>query len=99
MSERGQGAMGTIRYPGAEQIVDRVGTRAGRQAGHFAIAKVPDYAKPVIQVPRGRSAKTLTVSPTRVEADVLIAAEYFGLGVILSSNGSPPNEYKCSKNQ
>src|SRR5713226_5546262 len=99
VSERGQRAIGTIRYSGPEQIVDRMGARAGRQAGHFAIAKVPDYAKPVIQVPCGRSAKTLAVCPPRVEPDVLIPAEYLGLRVILSPDWGPKNDYKCSKNQ
>jgi len=63
MSEWGERASGTIRYAGPEQVVDRVGARAGRQAGHVAIAKVPDYANPVIQVPCGRPAKTLAVCP------------------------------------
>src|SRR5258708_4580791 len=99
MSEWSQGAIGTIRHPGPKQIVDRVGARAGWQAGHFAIAKVPDYAKPVIQVPCGRSPKALAVCPSWVEPDVLIAPEYFGFGVILSPDWGPPNGYKYSKNQ
>src|SRR5438477_12520679 len=100
MGERGQRAIGTIRHPGPEHIVDRVGADAGRQAGHFAIPEVPGHPEPVVHVRSSRAAKTLAVRAAGIKPDVLIAAEYFGLGVLLSLDWYYPHgEDKYSKNQ
>src|SRR5205809_2858934 len=99
MAERGQRAIGTIRHPRPEHIVDRVGADAGRQAGHFAIPEVPGHAEPVAHVGGSRSAKTLAVRSTGIKPEVLITPKNFGLGVILSPDWYHHHKDKYSKNQ
>src|SRR5437016_12375863 len=84
MGERSQRAIGTIRHSGPEHIVDRVGADARWQAGHSAVSEIPGHPEPVAHVGGSRAAKTLAVRAARIKPNVLIAAEYLGLGVLLS---------------
>ena len=71
----------------------------GRQAGHLAVSEIPGHPEPVIHVPGSCAAKTLATRSAGVKPNVLIAAEYFGLGVVLGPNWYHDREDKYSKNQ
>src|SRR6266704_1393958 len=65
-----------------------MGADARRQASHFACAKVTDHAEPVIQVPCDGAAPALAITSSRIQTEVLISAEYLGLGRFLGHGRS-----------
>src|SRR6266436_1726102 len=99
MGERGQRAIGPIRHPRPEHIVDRVSAHTRRQPGDLAVSEIPGHPEPVVHVPGSCAAKTLATRSAGVKPNVLIAPEYFGLGVVLGPNWYHDREDKYSKNQ
>src|SRR6266446_9410395 len=69
-----------------------MGADARRQASHFACAEVTDHAAPVIQVPCDGATPALAITSSRIQAEVLISAEYLGLGRRLLGHGRSRDE-------
>src|SRR5712691_1874861 len=65
-----------------------MGADARWQASHFACAKVTDHAEPVVQVPCDGATPALAITSSGIQADVLISAEYLGLGRFLGHGRS-----------
>src|SRR5260370_10163537 len=60
-----------------------MGYHARRQASTLTWPKVTDHAEPVIQVSRDGATPALAITSSRIQTEVLISAEYLGLGRFL----------------
>src|SRR5260370_13337103 len=74
-----------------------MGADARRQASHFACAKVTDHAEPVVQVPCDGATPALAITSSGIQAEVLISAEYLGLGCVLGHGRSRDEQDNYSK--
>src|SRR5712691_4448278 len=76
-----------------------MGADARWQASHFACAKVTDHAEPVVQVPCDGATPALAITSSGIQAEVLISAEYLGLGRFLGHGRSRDEQDNYSENE